>query len=117
MLPLLCISGNKWRGPWLSKLVARLTEEGLYGSEEGLPGKITHLLLGVRHESRWIGPGEQLWFSVPPKCVPHPWQVLGAGAALSSRGGSQTLRSRRRARTQECLHGYKGGGTGRKGRG
>lgn len=67
--------------------------------------------------TRWIGPGEQLWFSVPPKCVPHPWQVLGAGAALSSCGGSQTQRSRRRERTQERLQGYRGGGTGRKGAG
>lgn len=74
-------------------------------------------LLGFRHESRWIDPEEQLWFSVPLRRVPHPWQVLGAGAALSSVGGSQILRSRRRERTQERLQGYRGGGAGRKGAG
>lgn len=87
------------------------------GQREGLPGKITHLLLGVRHESRWIGPGEQLWFSVPPKCVPHLWQVLSAGAALSSRGGSQTLRSERRERDARVSPGIQRGRDGTEGGG
>lgn len=71
----------------------------------GLPGRAARLswellkscpeLRLSRHEPRWAGPVGQFWFSVPPKCDPYRWQVLGAGAASSSSSCSETWHSLR----------------------
>lgn len=97
-LSLLLLLFISWKGEGLSWRdgICRLIRKGCRGTAwKNSPlfrgaAKVLPQASSQHHEPQWTGPGEQLWFSVLPKCVPYRWQVLGAYATPTSRGDCET---------------------------